>query len=226
MKIICISDTHEQHEYLNEYLYDTIFNKDVNMIICAGDTANNRSPALNHNPQLNFIEWYAELPFKHKIYVPGNHNTSERNIEEKIYKDKGIIRLIHESITIDNINFFGSPYTPSFGEGWAYNVNRSKLDRYWEDIPNDTDILITHGPPKGILDLVGRDHSFTEQVGCKALLNHVFRVKPQYHIFGHIHDESNIFNNGYRDINGTRFINASIVNLSNKPINLPIIIEI
>lgn len=226
MRIIAISDTHEQHNWLHKCLHDPAFIREVDMIICAGDTANNRSPALNHNPQLDFIQWYSELPFKYKIYVPGNHNTSENRILKSVYEDLGIIRLIHESVTIENINIFGSPYTPTFGVDWAYNVNRNKLDNYWREIPDNTDILVTHGPPKGILDLTGRDHNNTEQVGCKSLLNHVFRVKPQYHIFGHIHDEKDIFNNGYRDINGTRFINASIVDLDYNPINLPIIFEI
>lgn len=225
MKIIAISDTHEQHKLLDQYLYDPCC-KDVDMIICAGDTANNRSPAINHNAQLNFIDWYSELPFRWKIYVPGNHNTSDPGIKKEVYSDKNIIRLLHESINIEGINIFGSPYTPSFGEGWAYNISRTKLDRYWNEIPIKTDILITHGPPKGILDLAGRDHNFKEQVGCKALLNHVFRVQPKYHIFGHIHDEGDIFNHGIRDINGTRFINASIVDLNHTPVNKPITFEI
>lgn len=226
MRIICISDTHEQHTALNQYLYDSVFTHNVDMIICAGDTANNKSSALNYNPQLDFIQWFSELPFKYKLYVPGNHNTSEHKIDKKIYEDANIIRLLHQPITIENINFFGSPYTPTFGEGWAFNVNRHKLQPYWEDIPFNTDILITHGPPKGILDVASRDHNFTEQVGCKSLLNRVFQIQPQYHIFGHLHDEDTIFNHGIRDINGTRFVNASIVDLYHKPVNTPIIIEI
>lgn len=227
MKIIVISDTHDEHIWLNQYLYDPDFNKDVDMIIHAGDSAHAKIPAINHNAQLNFIEWYASLPFRFKIYVPGNHNTSEYMISEQIYDDNNIIRLIHSSITIDGINIFGSAYTPTYGTGWAYNIDRHKLDKYWDQIPKNTDILITHGPPKGILDLTYATNTLTEQVGCKALRNHVLgRVEPNYHIFGHVHDEDNIFNYGYRLIGNTTFINASIVNLDTVPINLPIKIEI
>ncbi len=226
MKIIAISDTHEQHKWLDQFLYDPEFIKDVDMIICAGDTANSKSPVLNHNAQLKFIDWYAELPFKYKIYVPGNHNTSEHGIYKDIYEYNNIYRLIHELVVINKIRIFGSPYTPTFGTGWVYNVPRHKINTYWDEIPDNTDILITHGPPKGILDLTHVNNTLTEQVGCKSLLNHVLgRVKPNYHIFGHLHDEENIFNYGYRLIGDTTFINASIVDLHHNPINLPIKIE-
>lgn len=208
MKILCISDTHGFHEQL-------VIPKDVEMIIHAGDISNVKNPGLNANECITFLEWYDKLSTDIcKILVAGNHDTS---IEAKLVDPKtysGIIYLNHESILLTepyvskSIKLFGSPYTPSFCN-WAFNVPRHRLAPYWEDISIDTDIVITHGPPKGILDLSANRDGVLEQCGDKSLFNKVEEIKPKFHIFGHIHNMSGITNFGTRKIKDTVFINAS-----------------
>jgi Icc-related predicted phosphoesterase len=218
MKIWFISDSHRQHPFLD-------IPADVDMVIFGGDMSNQKNPAMNANEVLDFIEWYKSLVhIKYKILIAGNHDTS---IEQGLVKRsdmEGLIYLEHESITIEGIKIFGSPYTPKFGTGWAYNVPRGRLSSYWDEIPKDTDILITHGPPKGVLDITQYDSRDTLikdsaaffQCGCLELLQIVKEIQPKYHVFGHIHPEKYCLNNAQVKINGcsTTFINAAICNLS------------
>lgn len=136
--------------------------------------------------------------------------------------------LRHEVKEVAGLKIFGSPYTPSFGHGWAYNIPRNKLDVYWKDIPTGVDILVTHGPPKGILDLTENSDGTLFQCGCKSLLNRVKEVKPRFHVFGHIHPETLCPNAGVLKVTGieTTFINAAVVNLQYEIDNHGIVIEI
>jgi len=142
------------------------------------------------------------------------------------YLKKGITRLINETVIINGTKIYGSPYTPTFGNGWAYNCDRTKIQRVWDMIPKDTDILITHGPPAGILDLTKSGDEVLKSVGCKSLLNTVFNLDIKLHVFGHLHDEEGIYNHGVRILNDTIYANASIVNLHHRVVNQPILIEI
>ena len=223
MNILLISDTHCQHNRLDKYLKNPEFIKDVDVIIHSGDASDTKSKAINCNEMHSFLEWYSDLNIPTKIFTPGNHDVS---IEAGMIKPSAypnINFLIDDGLTIQNTNFYGSPLTPTFGMGWAYNVARHKLYDYWQNIPATTNLLITHGPPKGILDLTHRTGNIFESVGCKSLLTRTFELDNlQYHVFGHIHDEKNIINSGYRIINDIIYINASICNLSGLPVNKPI----
>lgn len=227
MKIWCISDTHAFHEEL-------IVPQGIDMIIHSGDFSNPKSPALNLNEATNFLVWFDNIKeVKYKLFICGNHDTSfEANlIRKKDIKQfyPSITYLFHETIEIEGIKIFGSPYTPEFN-GWAFNVKRAKLFNYWEQIEEGTDIVITHGPPMGVLDLCSRqDGSGYEQVGCRSLMKHIERVKPKYHIFGHVHSEKGIHNSGTKTISGleTVFVNASMLELrSNQKVNNGFVIEI
>ena len=113
----------------------------------------------------------------------------------------------------DGLKIFGSPHTPQFGQ-WAFMKARHKLDRVWSmAIDDDVDIIITHGPPKGILDLSEDRNGCLEYCGDKSLLNRVEEVKPKLVLFGHIHNAKNIVNTGIRKIYGleTLFSNATTV---------------
>jgi Icc-related predicted phosphoesterase len=237
MKIATISDTHNQH-----ILYSTTFLKEenVDMLICAGDASNTKSPYINENELRNFLEWMSSLRhIKYKIFVPGNHDTSFEKGLIKRFQYPNIIFLVDETITIKekllfglksrNIKIHGSPFTPTFGTGWAYNCKRSKIYKHWEMIPDDTDILITHGPPKYISDYTVDFDRNIINVGDKSLLNKVLEIQPKFHIFGHVHDEKGHYNNGVKTLGNkckTTFINASIVDLKHNPVNTPIIFKI
>jgi Icc-related predicted phosphoesterase len=205
LDFMCISDTHGKHGWLTDTTCD--------VLIHSGDAANPRDPHLNNNEMVDFLDWFSAQPAKYKIYVPGNHDTS---IEKGLVTiPSNVILLDHKEVTIEGFKIFGSPYTPEFGHGWAYNVDRRKLDDVWQDIPDDTDILITHGPPKTILDLTARDGSYF-QCGCQHLLRRVLQIEPFIHQFGHIHSESTCINGGtfVHPSLSTKFVNASVVDIN------------
>lgn len=208
MKIWHISDTHGYHNLLTDI-------PEVDIVIHSGDCSNPRDPYRNEPEVIDFIHWYKSLPIKHKIYVAGNHDTS---IEAKLirpsnFEDYNITYLENEMIEIEGIKILGSPYTPRFGD-WAFMKDRAKLDRIWRrSINEDVDVIITHGPPKGILDLAFDRNRNLERCGDKSLLNRIKEVKPKLHLFGHIHNNGEIENAGTRKINGldTIFSNGSVV---------------
>jgi Icc-related predicted phosphoesterase len=225
MKIWTISDTHTKHLELE--LPD---HNEIDMVIHAGDASSTKDTSFNEAEMREFLQWFDSLPYKYKIYIPGNHDTSIQAGMFNFEEHTDIIFLIHESVEIEGIKIFGSPYTPSFGIGWAYNISRHKIDNYWELIPDNTDIIVTHGPPKGIMDYTAEGHSVYTQTGCKALLNNIKLINPKYHIFGHLHDEDNVLNCGTfkpnNDKADTTYVNACTMNLSYNIVNNGIIIEV
>lgn len=219
MKAWIISDTHGLHDKLVIPLVD--------MVIHAGDAGTYKNPSMNVNGVLDFLAWYRHLGIPNKILIAGNHDGSiEKGLIPKSAFD-GIHYLQHEAKTIAGLKFFGSPYTPSFND-WAFNISRNQLEQYWKDIPEDTDILVTHGPPKGILDLTMDQDGHPFQCGCKALWNRVKRIQPKFQIFGHIHEEADFPNAAMMNVNGlkTTFINAAVVNLQYQICNNGFVIDI
>lgn len=213
MKIWHISDTHGYHGYLK--IPENIENIDV--IVHSGDCSNSRSIINNREEVLNFIEWYSSIPVKYKIYVAGNHDTSIENnlITANNFTNKGIIYLENASIEIGGFNFYGSPYTPSFGN-WSFMKSRNKLNGYWEKLKSNSpniDVLITHGPPRRILDSVETHNFQAEFAGDSALFNFIKDTNPKLSLFGHIH--SNISNLGTAKLSqlnlNTIFSNGSCV---------------
>ena len=127
---------------------------------------------------------------------------------------RGIHYLENETIQIEGLKIFGSPYSPTFGIGWAFNKARNKLDRIWRMvIDEDVDIIVVHGPPKGMLDSSYDRLNSIEHCGDKSLMNRVKEVKPKLMLFGHIHNCDDIINAGTRTIPGldTIFSNGSVV---------------
>ena len=225
MKTWFISDTHGWH-------YNLEVPKGIDLLIFAGDASNWRDPYRNEAEMLDFITWIEGLDIPNKVWIAGNHDTS---IEKKLIRPKEIckssIYLEHESLEILGLKLFGSPYTKEFGVGWAFNVKPHKLFDLWSGIPQDTDILITHGPPFGILDLSYDRDGKLENCGDKSLLKHMYRVRPKIKVFGHIHNMSDLLNQGTRTVNGleTIFVNASVLkdrHFEEGPQNHGIVLEI
>lgn len=153
--------------------------------------------------------------FKHIIYVPGNHDwlfESFPNIHEEIFENK-VICLNNKYQEIENIKFFGCPYTPEFC-GWAFMMEEPELADMYKSLPEKVDIFIGHGPVYGILD---QAYPGTSHLGSKALLTAISKLRPKYFICGHIHGGYGISKSG-----PTTFINASICNEDYKPLNPPI----
>ena len=136
--------------------------------------------------QLNYLHNQKHL-YKHIIITPGNHDFwCEDHPEDfkEACKSAGIICLINESIECMGLKIYGSPLTPVF-HNWAYNRTPEQLTEAYKNVPKNLDVLMTHGPPHGVLDKT----FFGEHVGCKVLLDTVLRLKPKLHLFGHIHEE-------------------------------------
>ncbi len=212
LKIWHISDTHQEHGYMP-------IPEDIDLVIHSGDAANPKDPYTNEAPFRDFLNWFKNLPIKYKIFVAGNHDSSveKRLITKEEFELCNIIYLEHESVQLEGLNIFGSPYTPEFYD-WAFNVRRDRLVDYWSAIPENTDILITHGPPKFILD-----NDLGANLGCMSLYKRIKDLPNiKIHQFGHIHSRKD--SNGHYINRGIflepesniKFINASCVDLYHK----------
>jgi Icc-related predicted phosphoesterase len=168
----------------------------------------------------DFLTWFRKQDFEHKIFIAGNHDfllekAKPKEIDNLILDD--IIYLNDSSTLVNGFKIWGSPVTPRFFN-WAFNRARGEaIRKHWELIPSDTHLLITHGPPYGILDQVANE----QHVGCKDLLNKVVEIKPLVHVFGHIHESYGSTKNM-----GIRFINASQTNESYEVVNKPVVFEL
>lgn len=209
MRIVCLSDTHLRH------LRGPIDVPDGDLLIHAGD-------GLSHGTLAElwaFAKWLDELPHRHKVFVAGNHDVVfEKNPDlARAALPPGVIYLQDASIEIEGIKIYGSPWQPEFNE-WAFNLPRGhRLREKWNRIPRDVDVLITHGPPMGVLDPTFR----AERVGCKDLRQVVERVRPKLHVFGHVH-----LGHGTTKIGNILFVNAAVCTESYTPSNPPIVIEL
>ena len=191
MRIVMFSDTHSKH-------YKIIIPKG-DMLIFAGD-----GEFRDLVEYKEFLDWFEQQPHKYKILIAGNHDfylEDETHLLETFSRD--IYYLENSGINIEGFNIWGSPITPEFNN-WAFMAKRGdEISQYWDLIPKNTDILITHGPPMCTLDMTMRG----EPVGCWDLSDIVKRIKPKLHVFGHIHSCQGIV-----EKNGTIYVNASILN--------------
>lgn len=191
MRIVCVSDTHGGHRDLVMPPGD--------LLIHAGDIT--RRGELE--TVRDFNDWLGSLNhlYHHKVVICGNHDFA---FQERPHAARSLITnavyLEDGGVTVGGLTVYGSPWQPWFG-GWAFNLERGPaLAAAWAKIPDGTDVLITHGPPAGILDRTNRG----ELVGCRDLFDRVWEVRPRLHVFGHIHEAA-----GRADIDGTTFVNAS-----------------
>jgi hypothetical protein len=186
----------------------------IDVVVHSGDCSNYKDVFNNQQEVRSFLSWYSDVPVKHKIYVAGNHDTSieRRKVNPGDFAEAGIIYLENSATTIDGVKFWGSPHTPTFGD-WAFMKKRETIGRVWENIPEDIDVLIVHGPPKGIRDLSHDRFGKLEFCGDKALLSVVKKINPKYMLFGHIHDSPGCDNQGisYYSKMPTIFSNGSCV---------------
>lgn len=236
--VICfISDTHCQHSAKKlKYYLDRILEKypDSTIVHCGDISSRGRFSEVE-----DFLSWYSSLGFTNKIMIPGNHDFffdydraaitdmgkmrhgnpiySKQDVDALLLKYPDVIYLNDSGVIIDNINFWGSPITPWFHD-WAFNRTEENIANHWELIPKNTDILITHGPPRGILDLTYNGYI---NVGCLELAKKTMDLENlMVHAFGHIHEGF-----GIEIIGGKTYINASFLNFNYQPMNYPIIFD-
>lgn len=194
MKLVCISDTHGEHELLDLPAGD--------VLIHAGDLTAHGKKQETHD----FMRWFGEQSFEHKLCVAGNHDTfmeSDPDVSSQFAADHGVVLLNDSGYQIENVNFWGSPITPRF-YNWSFMRDPGEpIEAHWRLIPESTHVLITHGPPYGILDKVNRPEGMRECTGCPSLLARIRDVAPSKHIFGHIHEAR-----GYESKNNVSYYNV------------------
>lgn len=185
---------------------------EIDIAVHSGDESNAKNPAFNANECLDFLEWYSQFPAKHKVLVAGNHSTAIATglVSRKTIESFGIIYLEHEYTEIEGIKIFGSPYTPTFRD-WVFIKDRKVINRLWDTVVEPADIVVLHGPPKGILDLAYADNRILEKCGDNSLHTMIDRVNPKLVLFGHIHDNNNNLNFGVFSRNGRTYSNGSAV---------------
>jgi len=211
MRLVLISDTHNLHEYIRDI-------PDGDVIIHSGDSTMGGSP----DELSRFITWFGKLPHRRKLAIAGNHdfgfNNGHREAMERLVNENGIIYLRDSGVNIEGVKFWGSPWTPYFHD-WAFNLARGEeIMEKWNLIPEDTNVLITHGPPFGVLDYARRGVN----VGCEMLIERIAQLKElKYHVFGHIHEAYGIV-----EKNGVAYINACTCTARYAPTNKPVLIEL
>lgn len=214
LKFVVLSDTHAHHRNIRLPRGD--------VLIHAGDVSY-RGEKLEIE---DFLNWFSRQDFATKIFIAGNHDFFLESAQPKELQrmiPENVIYLNDSGVVVHGIHIWGSPVTPKF-HNWAFNRTRGEaIRKHWGLIPENTDVLITHGPPYGILDQVANE----SHVGCKDLLNKVNQLRPKVHVFGHVHESFGLLRK-----NGTLFINACLTTenyeLVHKPVvfSLPVPMEI
>jgi Icc-related predicted phosphoesterase len=214
IKYICISDTHMR-------MKDVLI-PEGDILIHAGDLTF-KGEEWEILPELDILAAKTK-GYKKVICVQGNHEYRLRNQPElvrKFFEERGLVLLHHEPYEFEGIKYFGSPYTPTFGR-WAFMEDRgAPIRRLWEQIPDDTQILITHGQPHLINDIIppeygGRDRSLN--VGCEELALRIPQLKDlKLYVGGHLHSGY-----GITTALSVKYVNGSICNEKYEPVNKPI----
>jgi Icc-related predicted phosphoesterase len=225
LKITLISDTHAKHNQVTKDL------PGGDILIHAGDFM---TSGYSPYEAEEFFKWFNAIDsYETKIFIAGNHDrimqTDPAYGEMVLDRYHSIDYLQDEEWVLyfdgpngdmpeENVRIYGSPWQPEF-YNWAFNLPRNgeEMKARWDAIPDNTDILITHGPPFGYLDIPGGQ---SIRVGCEMLRDRVDKVKPKIHVFGHIHGSAGYYYNGH-----THFINASVLNERYMYANAPMTIE-
>lgn len=206
VSVTCVSDLHGTYPKL----------QGGDILIVAGDLTGMDSPAEYYR----FSNWLLDQKYEKKVFIAGNH---DGRIEKccPMINDELMFKgyLEDRSTSYEGWNIWGSPWTPEFCN-WHFMLPRgAEIKAKWDLIPQDTDILVTHAPPYGILDTPSRNKT---KYGCVDLALRVKEVKPRLHVFGHIHGGYGIRTIENDDGTKTTFINAAHMDEDYEPVNRPI----
>lgn len=175
MKIACISDLHGELPAIPP----------CDLLLIAGDVC----PITNHDTayQANwlnttFADWIKQTPVKHRVVVAGNHDFVWGLLPALVEPSPHYHYLQDRAVELDGVKVWGAPWQPYF---WGvFGLTESELERKWSLIPDDVDIWVVHGPPKGYGDLTSRG----ESVGSRSLTDAIAKRKPKLVVVGHIHE--------------------------------------
>ena len=208
--ITCISDTHTFHGKLG-------FLDAGDILIHAGDVSSQGHP----QDYAKFAYWFGEQDFEHKVVIAGNHDiTLETHPAATEHFFDKVHYLMESSVEVAGLQVYGTPWSPWFhGDIWSFNVHLGEDARArWACIPEDTDILVVHGPPYGYGDRCydGRE------VGCPDLLKRIEEIQPKLVVSGHIHEGYGVYETPW----GTKIVNASVLDQNYRLSNAPIRVEL
>jgi predicted phosphodiesterase len=205
LRIVCLSDTHNRH--------DALAVPDGDVLLHAGDFTGRGRP----REVAAFGAFLARLPHEEKVVVAGNHDFLFQDEPERARELLGEVTYLQDSLAeVAGLRVWGSPWQPWFYD-WAFNLQRgAALAEKWALVPDGVDVLITHGPPHGILDTTSRG----ERVGCEELTAARSRIRPRLHLFGHIHEAY-----GTHRADGILSVNACNCDLAYRPANPPVVVE-
>lgn len=214
MRVVCTADLHESLPHIPE----------SDLLIIAGDLGfMHAHDTYGYHDWLldKFVPWLEAAPVKETVMVAGNHDF----FFEKHPLPHGVnVHYLQDSgIELFGKKIWGSPWQPWFGD-WAFNAPKGMngeifLAEKFSDIPMDTDIVVCHGPPRGVGDIPG--HRPKEHVGSAALTQRLLEVRPELFVCGHIHGSY-----GQYLLDGIPVINASLMSEGYRPTNPPILVEL
>ena len=216
-RLVIISDTHSQWAAIPN---DFIPPGDV-LIHCGDHTMGGHSKDMKK--ALNQLALFKDQ-FENIILIAGNHDRLAQHDPDRMRRyveSRGLIYLHHEALELNGIKYFGSPWQPWFLD-WAFNLDRAELYEKWADIPDDTDVLITHAPSLGQGDKVLRGSQ--PNVGDEALWDRVLEVRPKLHVFGHIHEAYGVYRTEFNP--DTVFVNASSCDFNYKVTQKPVVVDL
>ena len=201
LKICVVSDSHGFH--------NKIIIPPCDILIFAGDANIN-----SENQLIEFNKWLGKQPGKYKIIIGGNHDGLLEEFDNyKIsYYLSNAIYLENESVTIEGIKFWGSPFSKEFN-GWSFMRYDEDLKEIWDTIPEDTDVIIAHGPAFGRLDKIEWKNE-----GSQTLRDRIDIIKPKVVISGHIHSQ-----HGHCRNETTDFYNGSVLDDNYKLVYEPLV---
>ena len=207
MKLVIISDTHGLHEEIGTLRGD--------VLIHCGDSGNGFTRQASDVDRLD--DWFGQQAFDRILCIGGNHDFEmQARAERGALVFRNAEYLQDQAYEYRGVRFYGSPWTPELVD-WAYYLDDDELQDRWELIPDAVEVLITHTPPFGVLDR----NSSGRNCGCPELQRRLLNLHPRIHCFGHIHASA-----GTTSMNGTTFINASMVNRRYEVARAPVEIEI
>lgn len=181
--ILHLSDTRGLHRQLKAL-------PEADAIVHSGDFTLDGT----ENEAYDFIAWFMELPYPHKLFIAGNHDNCLYQAHlEGLSSDTHY--LCHSGIEIEGVRFYGLPM-------FVEDEKSGLSENYIRQIPLNTDILITHQPPLGICD-----YAVKIQWGNYSLLKRVSQINPKLHLFGHIHEANSVETVGH-----TVYANSALVN--------------
>ena len=200
--ILHLSDTHGQHKNLKSL-------PEADVIVHSGDF----TFAGSEEEAYDFMNWFCNLPYKHKIFIAGNHDMCMYGADHIDGLSRNVHYLYNNSVVIDGIQFYGIPM-------FMEDCMDGNLDVFINNIPDDTDVLITHMPPKGTCDLANYGKG-PEHRGNATLAELLKKLHPTCHLFGHEHDAY-----GKTIKENVIYSNACVVDSRYNLINNPTIINI